>query len=87
MRKRTYRKDGWPEQEPVRAAFREYIKRFASQSEAASHIGTSTNEISDWKCGNGRIPEWFCEVLGFRKVVSVVYERGVSSFVPTGKRA
>lgn len=70
---------GWPEQEPVRAAFREYLKQFKSQVEASRKIGIPPSQVSDWKTGQDRIPDWFCEYLGYRLSYQYVGKVGIQT--------
>jgi hypothetical protein len=57
---------GWPEQEAVRDMLRRYLNGFATQGDAARKIGVNPRTISAWKNGDEKIPEWMCEILGYR---------------------
>jgi hypothetical protein len=54
-------------QEPVRAALEEYLERYPNKIAAADTIGVSLGDLYNWCSGYRRIPEWMCEVLGYRK--------------------
>jgi hypothetical protein len=56
------------EQEPVRKALIKYLNRYPNNIVAADKIGVHITDLYNWKSGSRRIPEWMCEVLGFKRV-------------------
>lgn len=63
----------YEEQRQVRAALLEYLKKYETNEIAAERIGVSIGDLYNWRSGYRRIPEWMCDVLGYRK-----------AYIPTG---
>jgi hypothetical protein len=67
------------EQSAVRAALREYLKRYPNNIIAADKIGVTIGDLYNWRSGFRRIPEWMCDVLGFKRMYVHVGPVGVTT--------
>ena len=54
-------------QEPVRIALHGWTMKFPSQIRAAMTLGVHEQTLSDWRHGKSQIPNWVCDLLGFRQ--------------------